>query len=93
MAQYSNNSSSIYLPIVIGEAQTLPAECAWPTEGQPSLDAFRARLLPQLPPEYLEPLVRPTRGIFGWFKRRRDHCIKRTSPTGGPFRYDGVRAN
>jgi hypothetical protein len=48
----------------------------------PSLEAFRAKLLPVVPVEYFE----PRRGVFGWLRRRRSHFVAPpTSPKKRPF--------
>jgi len=90
MSVYSKNPSAVVTQPPAQPIENLPA--IWPTEGQPSLSAFRARLLPpELPREYLEPLVKPRRGIFAWFWRK-SVTISKPSFISRPFRF-AVKGN
>jgi hypothetical protein len=53
----------------------------------PSLEAFRAKLLPVVPVEYFE----PRRGVFGWLRKRRPRFVAAPrSAAAGPFSNERV---
>src|SRR6266851_1452375 len=74
--------ASDFFPLAVCQPeQTSEGEPLWdPAAGEPPLAAFRARLLPVLPPAYFEPAA-PRRGIFGWLRRRR-HFDARPASSG-----------